>query len=844
MRSKNFIFLIVACLSLVTARTSLAFSLLGPAPEWQTPSLNYRQPGQIGGWMDVGQDYRWNTPYITYAFDPSFLNYFGTNGVKAVDEAMAIFNALPPASQINLLDYPTESERVNFYAQANNLYDVKSLAMLAVIEQLGLADPYIGVWRLQDRWIQPQGVTNYAVMQLNFDPNPPYHRSSYINDVLYTYSRIQDDQANGGAFPVVSPVDPTASGVYSAVASGNLSVGGFYTGLTRDDVGGLAYLIRSNNFNVEQLLPDVRVVFTNTANPTQLWTLDLAELIKNSQRTTNTAEQLLALTNYSNLSIISTNSYVAPVIETNRFAYYINYPWAPERVVEEIYTTNFVTLHDYEFGNIAIYSEFNERPVFVRISEIVPSQDHRPGLPDIRTNVIEEYFDTEFVRNGEFYIVPTNLARFQFTGEALATNVTITTNLDFFAETLLTTRTNTGALTNILTTDLATFSQIALTNDAESLRGLFPHLLILSSVPYPTNIVTSNYVTYLTNSAWDPAVIFSIGHLWIVETNIGTNFWVHTFGNVVTNFGDTASVATNTTVLVEETIIAPNPYDPAGSPFATNVFSSLVLTNTPMGNIYIVPTNLFGYDIVATQLVDVVAVTNTFVYTNIGPGAIEQSNTISYIRYETNYYLNVYPIEFVTTNELATNIFGLRREVFTFATNRLFEIYQVELLPPTNSIALRPGVEKLNFIRVNYQAGLGTNLLVITNEYVDTVITETGVVQQVVRRTATRPDIVFQADDLNRFARYSRSTTDDWLNNSGLNNVPHLTGPGVIPGGRSISYNSSWPAISQFTTGGIPAGPEEGAFVGWASFDGSTNAPVLYPAGTSIQMFESQVLNP
>ena len=32
----------------------------------------------------------------------------------------------------------------------------------------------------------------------------------------------------------------------------------FYTGLTKDDVSGLGYLLSTNNFNYENLLPDVR----------------------------------------------------------------------------------------------------------------------------------------------------------------------------------------------------------------------------------------------------------------------------------------------------------------------------------------------------------------------------------------------------------------------------------------------------------------------------------------------------------------------------------------------------------------------------------------------------------
>ena len=82
--------------------------------------------------------------------------------------------------------------------------------------------------------------------------------------------------------------------------------------------------------------------------------------------------------------------------------------------------------------------------------------------------------------------------------------------------------TNTSQLQLLLTTDLTTFHEQTLTNDPESLLGLYPDLLILSSNRFFTNVVSSNYVAYLTNSAWDPALIFSVDYLWYFTTNVAT----------------------------------------------------------------------------------------------------------------------------------------------------------------------------------------------------------------------------------------------------------------------------------------------------------------------------------
>ena len=73
-----------------------AFSLLGPYEAWMVPQTGFAQPGDIGGPMNLGQEYRWNVPVLAYAFDQSFLDYFGSNGVAAVESAIGILNSLPP----------------------------------------------------------------------------------------------------------------------------------------------------------------------------------------------------------------------------------------------------------------------------------------------------------------------------------------------------------------------------------------------------------------------------------------------------------------------------------------------------------------------------------------------------------------------------------------------------------------------------------------------------------------------------------------------------------------------------------------------------------------------------
>lgn len=47
--------------------------------------------------MEIDQGYRWNVPLVTYGFTPEFVEFFGTNGVAAVESAAAIApQEIPP----------------------------------------------------------------------------------------------------------------------------------------------------------------------------------------------------------------------------------------------------------------------------------------------------------------------------------------------------------------------------------------------------------------------------------------------------------------------------------------------------------------------------------------------------------------------------------------------------------------------------------------------------------------------------------------------------------------------------------------------------------------------------
>lgn len=236
-----------------------AFSLNGPPTPWQTARLGYNVNNTTigGGVLNLGEEYRWNVPKIYYSFTSDFHNYFGQRGVDEIVKAFQLLNELPEASQMNLDDYPLRSSRINHRAQALGLTDLRSYTLTMLLNSMGLQAPSRFVYTLRSRW-NPPNDTNYFVVKRNFDPVTLSH-SSYVNGRLWTYSDVIDETVPGSSLAFTVPVDPLdlAGITYSPVAdhySGNV-YGLYWTVLTRDDIGGLKYIYRNINRNVENAPP-------------------------------------------------------------------------------------------------------------------------------------------------------------------------------------------------------------------------------------------------------------------------------------------------------------------------------------------------------------------------------------------------------------------------------------------------------------------------------------------------------------------------------------------------------------------------------------------------------------
>lgn len=481
-----------------SARTASAFALTGPgsggdntgnggaaaAETWQVPEIGYvLSPADFGSYAgadigsprNVGEEYRWNTPVLYYAADSTFLvDAFGvSNGLAAVDAAFAVLNGAlsngVSAYSSTLSEVPLRATRINPRAAALGLLDLKTVLVSTMLEELGLSSAERWTWCLHDR-AQPENTTCpngtvYQVVRRNFDPVTGL-QTNYVNGTLYTY-RIMEicDAVTGNevadAFEV--PVDSNLLNINSALASVSLfntRLGAYCTGLSRDDVGGLRYLLRPGNLNNEALPGSFEQIsgggggLVGTTNLTFLVTSDLADLV--SASFTNSDAALLAL--FPNLVISSSSAFPALVVSSNTFAYFTNYPQAPygspaSLVTGVTYTTNVAFRYNRAFGNVVTNSYHTNGLVTVITTNVAVSPQAPYGSP-ATTNVSSTTTVQSFV-NGDYYFTSVTNCGFNVISNMLtqvipiattiaATNAAGTTDLNgqSFAQTTVTYFTN------------------------------------------------------------------------------------------------------------------------------------------------------------------------------------------------------------------------------------------------------------------------------------------------------------------------------------------------------------------------------------------------------------------
>jgi hypothetical protein len=424
-------------------QTSWAFSLLGPVANgpdaWQVNAIGYNPltwDELPSGPKNLGEEYRRNTPVMYYACDASFLDYFGSNGVVAINNAFAIMNALTNVDSYNYTNsgseisdtnfastnqFPLNSTENNPTAGALGLLDLKSVMLHAVIEQMGLADPVRYVWALHDRFPIP-GNTNpcpggieYLMVQRNFDPIT-WRPSAFVDNELYTYKIEELCTATVPPPTYALPITVNPAPALPVAASGvfyGLNEGQYYTNLTWDDVGGLRYLLSSNNINTESPPAGTLVFSTNLNAEIQITTSNLITLT------------LAALTNdQAALQALFPNLVITSV------------------------TTNPDGTFTYTFGNVITNSFTTNTTVEILTTNIAPAIGAPVGSPNV-TNTTVTSFKTNLV-SGDYFIFPSSSCGFEIV-KTISSHVTATTNLlvvgtnsagHFFSQSLVDTFTN------------------------------------------------------------------------------------------------------------------------------------------------------------------------------------------------------------------------------------------------------------------------------------------------------------------------------------------------------------------------------------------------------------------
>ena len=437
-------------------QTALAFSLLGPSatyspvPQgdlWQVVTIGYTTPNGDGvapyiadsapyGPKNLGEGYRRNTPVMYYTFDPSFGDWFGSNGEDAVQQAFDILNNAftnnptgvtngMDGYSANLSEFPLNSQGENYTAAGLGLLDVKSYTLSLLMEQLGLADAIRYTWTLHNRVTPyPAGCTGpcplclgYLVVMRNFDfyltplnYNPPDwgQYSPYVNGELYTYYISEDCglpyAPDADAFEI--PPDPIINNapVASGHGEGDLQLGFFYTGLTRDDAAGLRWLYSSNNFDT----PSAGYLESSAAGSVAVSGGGGGGNGPPFQLTT------------SSLAILS---FTDPATLQTLF---------PGLVIDSV-TTNLVngqTSYVYTFGNLVTYSSSTNTPVQIQVItiKIAPPIGAPAGTPPVTTTTTRTTTVVQSnLLSGDFYIIPTNSCGLTVLG-VVATNVTTVTN--------------------------------------------------------------------------------------------------------------------------------------------------------------------------------------------------------------------------------------------------------------------------------------------------------------------------------------------------------------------------------------------------------------------------------
>jgi len=478
------------CIGLLAASLtpSFAFSLLGPvananpgslttlnSDKWQTPANGFNPTGPYSeplgiidqapqGPKNLGEEYRCNAPVMYYACDANFLDFFGMSGLMAVEQAFAVLNDLTNVDSYSsdLSEFPLQSEAINYTAQQWDLLDLKSTALAAMIEQIGLADPIRYSWVIHDRYTSDLTCPDfiYFVASRNFDLLTPLpdgsaqYYSPYVNDTLYFYRIFEYCADSKPPSPRIAAAmaynanddeyfnTPVASGFgiqaegYGG-AHGSLLAGGYYTGLTRDDVQGLRYLYSTNNVNYEPSA-NGSVLLSSSGGGGAGYGAPFALYSSNYMTFALTAlntDPATLQTMFPTLAITSSTNFSVVVPTVTIIAYFTNFVGAPAGSPPAIYVTTNTTYsvvqnYAYTFANLVINTNGYSTNTSAQLvlTTVLPAKGAPAGSPFV-TNTTFKTVTLTNVPSGDYFINTNYACGPVIILGTLLTNVMVSTNI-------------------------------------------------------------------------------------------------------------------------------------------------------------------------------------------------------------------------------------------------------------------------------------------------------------------------------------------------------------------------------------------------------------------------------
>jgi len=157
------------------------------------------------------------------------------------------------------------------------------------------------------------------------------------------------------------------------------------------------------------------------------------------------------------------------------------------------------------------------------------------------------------------------------------------------------------------------------------------------------------------------------------------------------------------------------------------------------------------------------------------------------------------------------------------------------------NLGVRAGVDKVRFVKVNTDPVLRQNARQAAVTYTEVVSSNGVVIRQVVSRILARPDILISARDLGvaNYVPVIGALVQPGFVNTGANLDGTAEGPGNI---EPVSgYTFSKVGVHSLNRGNTDEQDGQPGNL-WGSFDGSTNAPVLYPIGSKLADLEAAAL--